>query len=114
MPIVVLVTVAVKVTGFPKIDMGDDDATLTFAEALAMLCGRMDEADAWKFVSPLYSAVMLWFPAVRVFTISVAVLLLTGTETVPRLVSPFLKVTVPPGVPVVALATVAVKVTGLP
>jgi hypothetical protein len=35
-------------------------------------------------------------------------------ETVPIIVEPFLKVTVPPGVPVVALATVAVKVTGLP
>jgi hypothetical protein len=94
--------------------VGDDEATLTVVEALVTLCGRMDEADAWKFVSPLYSAVMLWFPAVRVFTASVAVLLLTGIKTVPIIVEPSSKVIVPPGVLVVALATVAVKVTGLP
>jgi hypothetical protein len=82
--------------------------------SLVMLCSRMGETAPRKFTSPLYSAVMSWFPAVRVFTISVAVLPLTGIETVPRLKSPSLKIMVPPGMPVVVLATVAVKVTGLP
>jgi hypothetical protein len=94
--------------------VGDDDATLTVVAVFGMLCGRNDEIDARQFTSPLYSAVMLWFPAARVFTVSVAELLLTGMETVPRLKDPSLNVTVPLTSVVVVLVTAAVKVTGLP
>jgi hypothetical protein len=94
--------------------VGDDEATLTVVEVLVMLCGRIDEADPWKFTLSLYSAVISWFPVTRVVTVSVAVLLLTGMETVPRLKSPSLKVTVPLTRVAVVLVTVAVKVTGLP
>ena len=64
-----------------------------------------------KLASPPYTAVMLWVPMASAEVVYVAILLLK--VPVPREVLPFLKVTVPVGVPAPgeAAATVAVKVT---
>ena len=65
-----------------------------------------------KFVSPLYCAVMDWEPAGKEETVSCAVPF--ESETVPRVVVPFRKVTEPVG-PVPELAcTVAENVTSWP
>lgn len=63
-----------------------------------------------KFVSPPYTAVMVWLPAVSVDVVKVAVPLLT--VPVPRMVAPSLKVTVPVA-PAVNVTEVP-KVDGVP
>src|SRR5712692_1068280 len=108
------VTVAVKVTDWPNTDGFTDDATAV--EELALLTVWVS---VWllplKLPSPLYVAVMVWLPTVRLEVAQVA--LAPARATALQIVlAPSWKVTLPVGEPApgAVTLTVAVKVTDCP
>jgi hypothetical protein len=68
----------------------------------------VDDAER-KFVSPEYTAVMLWVPAARLGTVNAV-----PTCTVPSNEVPSISDTVPVGTPEVVLATCGVRTRGVP
>src|SRR5436305_7736519 len=91
------VTVAVKVTAWPVTDGLADEASVVVVVAW-MACVKGDEVLLAKAASPLYMAVMLWAPIVRVVVLSVARPSLPR-GAVPSGALPSRNVTVPVGVP---------------
>ncbi len=104
------VTVAVKVTDWPKTEGLLFEVTVVEVLAWFTVCVGKEPVLPAKLVSPLYTAVMLCVPADKDEVARVAVPLLNVTGK-PRLLPPSLNCTVPVAVPGV---TVAVKVTGWP
>ena len=107
-PVAPAVTVAVKVTEFPKVEGSSELVRLVALAARFTVCVSAADVLLLKFESPPYTAVMLWLPPVRAAVENVAVV----PEIVlnASVVEPSLKVTEPvaPGV------TAAVKETILP
>src|SRR5438445_11349998 len=64
-PGAVAVTVAVNVTLCPNTDGFTDDVRLVDVLAWLTTCVRVALVLVAKFVSPLYTAVMLWLPTLR-------------------------------------------------
>ncbi len=96
-PVVADFTVAVNVTVWPEFDGFIDEATLLVVPALFTTCFNTAEVLPTNFESPLYTAVIECVPTVRVEVTNVAFPLLSATA--PKMVAPFLNVTVPVGVP---------------
>ena len=105
------VTVAVKVTDWPKVDGFTDDVSDVEVLAAFTVWVRTGEVLPRMLPLPLYTAVIELDPAVSVEIVNVAFPALS--VLVPSVEELFLKVTVPVGVPLDAV-TVAVKVTDLP
>jgi hypothetical protein len=125
-------TVAVNVTGVPVSAVFEDHTNVVFVEAGLTVettgGAEEEESEPEKFASPLYVAVILWEPALRL-TVSIALPPFSWAD--PIVTPASLKVTDPVGVilePVVAnpvlltarpadpalALTTAVKVTGAP
>ncbi len=103
-------TVTVKVTDWPKTEGLLFEVTTVKLLAWLIVCVGSEPVLPVKFVSPLYTAVMLCVPGDKDEVARVAVPLLNVTGA-PRLLPPSLNCTVPVAVPGV---TVAVKVTDWP
>ena len=104
------VTVAVKVTDWPKLDgLCELVSVVVVARGLTVWVSVFE--DVSQVPVGLYVAVMVWLPTARAAVARVATPELLSVA-VPRLVEPSLKVTVPVGVPLPEVrATVAVNVT---
>ena len=104
-----LVTVAVNVTALPNVKVWHTFVIVVVVHArLTVWLNPGDDVHDWKFVAPLYAAVMLCVPAVRLLVVNTALPLLT--RPVPSDVLPSLNVTVPV-IGLALLLTVAVNVT---
>ena len=105
-------TEAVKLTDWPKLDGFSDEMMVVLLLALLTVCVGNEPVLPVKFVSPLYTAVMLCVPTLNDEVVNVAEPLLSATGD-PRLPAPSLNCTVPVGVPEPGASadTVAVKVT---
>ncbi len=104
------VMVAVKVTVSPDFDGFDDELIATDVAALLTVCVMSVELGR-KVASPVYSAVMVWAPALMaVVGREVAEPLPFSATGAPKLVPSILNCTVPVGVPDPEV-TVAVNVT---
>lgn len=92
-----------------------EELTAVVVLSLFTVCESIDDVFVAKFVSPPYTAVMLWVLTESVNVENVATPA-PFRVPVPRVVAPSLKVTVPVGVPDPGdtAATVAVKVTDWP
>jgi hypothetical protein len=101
-------TVAVNVTACPKLDGFCELVNDVPVGAFLTTCFNIGEALPANNASPLYTTVILRVPAARVAIVSCAPPPLRGT--VARVVAPFMKVTVPVGLPDDDV-TVAVNVT---
>jgi len=113
-PVVVGVTVAVKVTDCPNTDgFVAEESAVSVAPGLTV-CVRAADVLPAKLASPPYTAVMGWVPTVSVVVVKVATAA-PFSVPVPRVVPPSLNVTVPVGVPAPAVTVnVAVNVTDCP
>ena len=110
-PAVALATVAVKVTGWPAVTGVPEAASVVVVAAVprvALTVSVVVPELAANVASPLKVAVTTLVATGRLAVTSLAWPLTTWT--VPRTVAPLVKVTVPDGLPAVALATVAVRV----
>jgi hypothetical protein len=92
------VTVAVKVTAWPKMEIGSEDVS-TVLVAAGVCPGETVSVTGVEVLGPLlesppYEAVILWVPDVRVATVKVAVPPARATGA-PRVVEPSRKVTDP-------------------
>ena len=105
------VTVAVKVTAWPDFDGLRDEVSEVEVLALFTVCVSTAEVLPEKLALPPYTAVMECDPTARVEVANVA--FPPASVPVPKVFTPFLKVTVPVGVPPVDV-TVAVNVTLAP
>ena len=107
-------TVAVKVTLFPKSDGLRLLATTVVVLALLTIWDRLLLVLVVKLVSPAYTAMMPFVPAVMELVVKVASL--AERVPLPNKVAPLKKFTVPAGVPTPGdtTLTVAVKVTDCP
>lgn len=104
-----LVIVAVNVTDWPVTEGLGAETRVVVVGAETTFCPTAVEVLLAKVASPVYVAVIVCRPTARPDVLKIAVPPLMGP--VPIAASPSKKVTVPVGVPVVALLTVAVKVT---
>lgn len=107
-----LVTVAVKVTGWPAVAGFNEEVTVVLVGAMVTLCVSAAEVLAAKLASPLYVALIVCTPAIRSGMENVACPALS--VPVPIAAAPSKNVTVPVGVPGELSVTVAVKVTVWP
>src|SRR5579872_4105966 len=101
--------VAVNVTAVPCVDGFFEDTSPVVVAALVTDCVLGADVLVTKFAFPTYTAVIVCVPMVKAFVVKVATPL-PFRVPLPITVVPFLKLTVPAGVPP-AEATVAVKVT---
>jgi hypothetical protein len=112
----VVVTVAVKVTVWPAVEGFSEEATAVAVAALVgifTVCVRIAEVLVVNVVSPPKMAVMECAPAASAEVVRV-VCPATSSVPVPIVVVPSRKVTIPVGVPIELLLTVAVNVTDCP
>ena len=101
------VTVAVNVTGLPCVLGEPEETTRVVVASLATVCVKLEELAAY-FGEPPYCAVIASDPAFSTDVLSAA--LPFTSLTVPSVAFPFLKETLPRGVPVPEVI-VAVNVT---
>ena len=108
------VTLAVKVTDWPKTEGFCEEPTTVAVAAVFTVCASAEEVLALKLPLPPYAAVMEWLATLSADVVKVAVPAVNVLA--PNVVAPSLKVTVPIGVPDpgAVAATVAVKVTDWP
>lgn len=111
-PGAVALTVAVAITGWPKIPGFGDAFTATVGTSRFTICVNGEEVFALKLLSPEYEAVMVCAPTANADVVNEAAPV-ESSVAVPMVEVPSRKVTVPVGVPEVAL-TVAVKVSACP
>src|SRR6266542_1428077 len=108
------VTVAVKVTLWPKLEGFNEESSAVAVLAFATTCPPERLPMLFrKFASPLYSAVIVCVPAVKVEVVNVAAPPAFKATGAPRFVPLSLNCAVPVGVPALEV-TVAVKVTLCP
>jgi hypothetical protein len=89
-------TVAVNVTGWPKLEgLGDAD-TLVAVPAWFTTCVNIAEVLGAKLLSPVNAAVMLWLPTAKEDVPKIAIPELS--VAVPSWVAPSLKITTPVGI----------------
>src|SRR5262249_20835196 len=104
------VTVAVKVTGWPKTAARVEDDRPVFELAGLMTCVRIDDVLPVKLLLPTNSAVRLWLPSGR-FEITKLALPAGSSVAVPRVAAPSCRLTGPAGMPALEV-TLTLKVTG--
>src|ERR1051325_1800550 len=107
-------TVAVKVTDWPKTDGWAEDTTAVVVLSLLTTWLRAEEVLVLKLLSAPYTAVMEWVATLKAVVLKVVVPPLK--VPVPNVAAPSLNVTVPLGVPAPGKTalTLAVKVTDWP
>jgi hypothetical protein len=115
-------TVTVNGSGLPATSLADPKVSVVAVFAFNTTCDRFAELP-WRRMSPLYVAVIGFVPAGRSAVVSDAVQVVSNTMqaptgTVPMVVAPSVKVTLPAGTtaptPGLRIPTVAVNVTLCP
>jgi hypothetical protein len=105
----VALTVAVNVTLEPMSEGFDEEAMVVADAPLFTTCERLADVLVAKLVSPAYTALSACVPTVNVEVENVATPA-AFSKTVPSVVAPSEKVTLPVMVPAIAEVTVAVSV----
>ena len=113
-PPAVLVTVAVKVTDWLPTEGFSDEVSIVVVGAALTVCRMIWDALEGNFASPLYCAEIICGPTTREDVAKVATALEFNVTAVPIRTPVSMNITVPVGVPVVELVTVAVNVTDAP
>ena len=111
-----VVTVAVKVTGRPNVGAFGAAVITVEVGASAMICASVPML-GFAFASPVYCAVIVWFPAVSALVVTVACAVALSVAGGPSGAAPStMNTTVPVGVfvPGATVLTVAVNVTACP